>query len=155
MIDIVLLPSEFPAEDPVLDQLAAIEKICFGKDAWSKDMILSSIRQSCTQIWTAKDIQLSKIFAYAILYQAGDEGDIANIAVLPDYRRMGIGGMLLDTMLQHAKTADIRAVYLEVRQSNIPAIQLYLSKGFQEIGKRKKYYKNPTEDALLMVKAIL
>ncbi len=155
MKNIILLPAELPAEDPVLDQLAAIEKVCFGKDAWNKDMILSSIRQSCTQIWAAKDMQSSKIFAYAILYQAGDEGDIANIAVLPDYRRMGIGSMLLDTMLQQAKDAEVRSVYLEVRQSNIPAIQLYLSRGFYKIGERKKYYKNPSEDALLMVKAIL
>ena len=63
--------------------------------------------------------------------------------------------MLLDTMLQQAKDAEVRSVYLEVRQSNIPAIQLYLSRGFYKIGERKKYYKNPSEDALLMVKAIL
>ncbi len=155
MMDLELLSKNLSVEDPTLDQLAEIEKICFGKDAWSRDMLLSSIRQPFTQIWTAKDIQTSKILAYAVLYLAGDEGDIANIAVLPLYRKMGIGSLLLDTMLKQAKSEGVCSVYLEVRQSNTPAIKLYLSKGFQEIGKRKNYYKNPREDALLMVKAVL
>lgn len=154
MLKVELLSKRLAAAGPALDQLTEIEKICFEKDAWSRDMLLSSIRQPSTRIWTVEDIQSSKILAYAVLYLAGDEGDIANIAVLPPYRRTGIGSLLLDTMLQQAKSEGICSVYLEVRQSNTPAILLYLSKGFEEIGKRKNYYRNPREDALLMVKAV-
>ena len=155
MMDLELLSKNLDAADPVLNQLAEIEKICFGKDAWSRNMLLSSIRQPATRIWTVKDIQTSKILAYGVLYLAGAEGDIANIAVLPSYRRMGAGSLLLDTMLQQAKSERACSVYLEVRQSNTPAIHLYLSRGFEEAGKRKNYYKNPREDALLMVKTVL
>lgn len=154
MIKQILLPKEFPMEDPTLYQLAEIEQICFGADAWSKDMLFSSICQPCTYVWAAKDMQMSKIVAYAVLYLAGGEGDIANIAVLPPYRKTGIGGALLDTLLEQARMEQADTVYLEVRQSNDPAIRLYMSRGFQKIGKRKNYYKNPREDALLMAKAI-
>lgn len=124
-------------------------------DAWSKNMLLSSIRQPCTYVWVVQDMQLSKIAAYSVLYLAGDEGDIANIAVLPACRKMGIGGALLDTMLRKAQKKQVHTVYLEVRQSNDSAIRLYLSRGFMEIGKRKNYYKHPREDAICMAKTLL
>ena len=149
-----LLPEDLPADDPVLEQLAALEQICFGKDAWSRDMLLSSLRQPFAHVWAVKNIQMSKIIAYAILYLAGDEGDIANLAVLPAYRKRGVGGTLLDTMLQQAWKEQIHTVFLEVRVSNAPAIRLYASRNFQIIGKRKNYYQNPREDALLMAKAV-
>ena len=82
-----LLPRDLPEVDPVLQQLTALEQICFGADAWSRDMLLSSIRQPYAYVWAVQDMQLSKIVAYAVLYLAGGEGDIANIAVLPSHRR--------------------------------------------------------------------
>ena len=117
-------------------------------------MLLSSIRQPYAYVWAVQDTQLSKIVAYAVLYLAGGEGDIANIAVLPSHRKAGIGGSLLDTMLEQSRAEKTEAVYLEVRTSNEPAIRLYVSRGFQIIGKRKNYYKHPREDALLMAKTI-
>ncbi len=155
MLEITLLPKDIPEKSSILDQLAEIERTCFAADAWSENMILSSIRQPCTYVWTVHDLQTQKIVAYAVLYLAGDEGDVANIAVLPSYRKRGIGGTLLDTMLDNAHELQIQTVYLEVRQSNDAASCLYRSRGFVEIGKRKNYYRHPREDAICMAKTVL
>lgn len=155
MIEITLLPKDLSEDSPVLDQLAELERICFAADAWSKNMIFSSIQQPCTYVWITQDLQLQKIVAYAVLYLAGDEGDVANIAVLPSYRNRGIGGALFDTMLNQARGEQVQTIYLEVRQSNNAAIRLYRSRAFVEIGKRKNYYRHPREDAICMAKTVL
>lgn len=154
MIEITLLPKNLSADSSILNQLEEIEQICFTEDAWSKNMILSSIRQSCTYVWAAQDLQLQKIIAYAVLYLAGDEGDVANIAVLPSCRNRGIGGALFDTMMNQARDEQVQTIYLEVRQSNDAAICLYRSRNFIEIGKRKNYYRHPREDAICMAKTV-
>lgn len=153
-LEYTILQRNTPADSPVLHRLAEMEKICFPEDAWTKGMLLSSIRQPSTYVWIVKNRQLSEIVAYAVLYLAGDEGDIANIAVLPAFRHRGIGGALLDRMVQSACAAGAATLYLEVRQSNASAIRLYRSRGFAEIGKRRNYYKNPREDALLMARTL-
>ena len=154
-IEIILLPKDLSEDSPVLDQLAELERTCFAADVWSKNMILSSIRQTCTYVWIVQDMQLRKIVAYAVLYLAGDEGDVANIAVLPSYRKRGIGGALFDAMLNQARDEQVQTIYLEVRQSNDAAIRLYRSREFAEIGKRKNYYRHPREDAICMAKTVL
>lgn len=155
MIEITFLPKDLSENSSILNQLAEIERTCFAADAWSKNMILSSIRQPCTYVWVVQDLQLQKIVAYAVLYLAGDEGDVANIAVLPSYRNRGIGGTLFDAMLDQARNEQVKTMYLEVRQSNDAAICLYRSREFVEIGKRKNYYKHPREDAICMAKTVL
>lgn len=155
MIETVLLHRDISEDSPALDQLAQVERTCFAADAWSKSMILSSIRQSYAYVWAVRDLQLKKIIAYAVLYLAGEEGDVANIAVLPAYRNQGIGGMLLDTMLSQGREAQAQTIFLEVRQSNTNAIRLYQSRGFAGIGKRRNYYRHPREDAICMAKTVL
>ena len=155
MIETVLLPRDITQDSSVLDQLAQVERTCFAADAWSKSMILSSIRQPYAYVWVVRDLQLQKFIAYAVLYLAGEEGDVANIAVLPAYRNQGIGGMLLDTMLSQGREAQAQTIFLEVRQSNTNAIRLYQSRGFAEIGKRRSYYRHPREDAVCMAKTVL
>lgn len=79
-----------------------------------------------------------------------DELQIDNIAVFEKFRGRGIASRLLTTALNHARQAGCRTAYLEVRSANIPALQLYLKAGFQEIGRRPAYYQNPTDDAITM-----
>lgn len=155
MIETVLLPRDISEESFVLDQLAELERTCFAADAWSKSMILSSIRQPYAYVWIVQDLQMQKIIAYAVLYLAGEEGDIANIAVLPAERKQGIGGMLLDTMLNRGREVGAQTIFLEVRQSNTNAMRLYQSRGFTVIGKRRNYYRHPREDAVCMAKTVL
>ena len=81
-----------------------------------------------------------------------DEGYISNVAVSPDYRRKGIGRLLVSEMLSRAEKKKLSFATLEVREHNESAIALYASAGFSPVGRRKNYYERPREDALLMTK---
>jgi ribosomal-protein-alanine N-acetyltransferase len=78
------------------------------------------------------------------------EGELANLAVAPDSRGQGIGRALLAAMLADASNRKTSQIYLEVRESNVAARNLYASQKFEEIGRRKRYYRNPNEDALIL-----
>lgn len=80
--------------------------------------------------------------------------DIGNIATLPQFRRRGLARKILGALLEEAKKRGIGEVFLEVRESNLPAINLYLSDGFVVVGKRKNYYFRPREDAIIMEKKL-
>ncbi len=87
------------------------------------------------------------IFASRIL----DEGHILDLAVHPDFRRQGIASALVAHVIEHLREEGIRFIFLEVRESNVPAIKMYGKFGFEEIGIRKNYYVSPDEDAVVMV----
>ena len=87
---------------------------------------------------------------YAVAWFVVGEGEVANIAVHPGCRGQGVGASLIDDVLREARQRQTTAVFLEVRESNDPARQLYASRGFQQVGRRRKYYRHPVEDALLL-----
>ncbi len=132
--------------------LSVAERICFPFDPWSEGMFCSALENPSCKIYAVIDMQMSKILAYAVYYVCGDEADLANIATMPEMRRHGIGGALLDETLEISRRGGVLRTFLEVRESNESARGLYLSRGFAEIGKRRRYYRNPTEDAILMAK---
>lgn len=126
-----------------------------------KDIFL--IEQACFSMpWTEESIALSienesnyfnivytdgKPAGYMSMQLVQGEGDIMRVAVLPEYRRLGIGRVLLSECFS-VNNPDV--VFLDVRENNIPAIGLYESMGFEKIGIRKNYYSNPTENAVIM-----
>ena len=75
---------------------------------------------------------------------------LADIAVAPEGRRRGVGGMLLDRVIAESSARRLRALYLEVRESNSAARALYASRDFELVGARRGYYRRPTEDALVL-----
>lgn len=87
---------------------------------------------------------------FGCILLAAEEGELVDIAVSPEYRKRGLGQMLMTALLEKAAERGTEVLYLEVRQSNTPARSLYEKNGFAAIGVRKKYYKNPVEDAVLM-----
>lgn len=91
-----------------------------------------------------------QIVGYAGCLISCDEGDITNIAVLNDYRRMGIASELLKQIFRLASEKGVVSIFLEVRQSNTTAQSLYNSIGFEMVGIRKDFYQKPSEDAIVM-----
>jgi [ribosomal protein S18]-alanine N-acetyltransferase len=79
-----------------------------------------------------------------------DEAELRNLAIHPTYQRKGIARALIKEGIRTLQESGARRLFLEVRASNEPALAFYASTGFQLLYKRHDYYKNPTEDALVM-----
>ena len=130
------------------EEIAFIEKECFS-DPWSVNSILDSMKGNNIFLGIRDK---GSLIGYLSLYESLDEGYINNIAVLKDKRRRGIGKALLKEITDYAVLKGLAFISLEVRVSNTPAINLYSSFGFKEEGRRKNYYKNPTEDAIILTR---
>ena len=129
-------------EDAV--DIARLEASIFP-DAWGHEAILSYIDTTYVVI---KD---SRVVAYLISNLIAPEGELYRIAVSEECRKTGIGKALLSYATNDLKKRGLSAFYLEVREKNIPARTLYTSFGFKETGVRRNYYKNPSDNAVLMV----
>jgi ribosomal-protein-alanine N-acetyltransferase len=86
--------------------------------------------------------------------QAADEAEILNLAVHSEFRSKGVGSALLLAALNEFRSSAIARVFLELRESNLPARALYSRHGFLPSGRRKAYYHRPTEDAVCMVRKL-
>ncbi len=98
--------------------------------------------------------ETQSVVGYIIFWQIGEEVQISNFALHPDFRRKGLGSSVLSRMLRIVKQRGARLVVLEVRESNNSARFLYKKFEFKEAGIRKDYYSNPREDAVVMIKNI-
>lgn len=91
-----------------------------------------------------------RVVGFAVLWFAADEGELGDLAVLPEERGRGIGAVLLERSVREARDRGVRFLYLEVREGNPMAQRLYEAAGFQVVGVRRNYYSAPTEDAIVM-----
>jgi ribosomal-protein-alanine acetyltransferase len=96
----------------------------------------------------------TQVIGFVAARQAADEAEILNIAVHSDFRRKGVASALLLGALDAFRRSAIAQVFLELRESNLPARILYERHGFIRTGRRKSYYANPTEDALCMLRKL-
>lgn len=132
-----------------VDAVAGIEQETFARP-WSRD----SFRQELTRNAVARYLvaeENGQILGYAGAWVILDESHITNIAVREDARGRGIGKKLTAGLLQILSNLGACYATLEVRVSNERAQNLYKSLGFVSVGKRKRYYEDNDEDALLMV----
>ena len=95
-----------------------------------------------------------RLGGYVVALVVGPEAEIADLAVAPDSRRRGIGRALLARALSELAERGVRTLFLEVRESNTAARTLYESSGFRSVGRRRGYYRQPVEDALLLKREI-
>ena len=130
-------------------QIAQLEKICFS-DPWSEKSVASELDNKLA-FWLVA-AEGDTVAGYIGSQTVIDETDMMNVAVHPDFRRQGIAEALVNTLVENLKQMGSRCLTLEVRASNAPAIALYEKLGFAEIGRRKNYYRNPREDALILRK---
>ena len=129
--------------------VAELEKICFS-DPWSENSVASELKNKLA-LWLVAEEE-GRVAGYIGSQTCTDESDVMNVAVHPDFRRRGMAEALVNALVAELKAIGSHCLTLEVRVSNVPAVSLYEKLGFTEIGRRKNYYRNPKEDALIMRK---
>ncbi len=134
-----------------LVDVITIEKETFS-DPWNYDAFKSDLTNELC--WPIVALVDGVIVGYSVLYIVAGELQIGNFAVKPARRRQGIGKKLMDEIIKIAGGRQCYSIYLEVRESNKPAQELYASFGFVTVGRRVGYYRKPRENAILMAKEL-
>ena len=136
-----------PMDKSHLPQVAALERACFS-DPWSERLLEQELYNDLISLVVAQG-EDGTVLGYGAVQAVLDEGCLEKIAVDPAYRRQGVAEAILSAYLRFGR-AHLAFLTLEVRESNAPAIALYEKLGFQTVGRRKGYYADTHEDALLM-----
>ena len=132
------------------ERVAMIDHACF-QEAWSVAMFEDTLRFP-TYHYIVAVSEKEGIVGFAGIVISVDTADVMNIGVLPEYRKQGIGNMLMKKLENLAKISKCESIMLEVRESNQAAISLYQKNDFTSIAIRKNYYSNPVEHGIVMQK---
>ena len=141
-----------PARAEDVLSIGLIERESFA-DPWGSREFTSALSSPQTIFLVAEDHR-GVIAGYVIALAVIDEAEILNLAVKNDCRRAGIGAKLLDDAIASVRSRGAEQIYLEVRESNEAARGLYAARGFGEVARRKGYYRQPLEDALVLRLAV-
>lgn len=131
-----------------LKDIMIVERLCFSIP-WSESAFIEEITKNKFAIYFSAHIN-GKAVGYCGMWKVCDEGHITNVAVHPEYRKNGIGSLLVEALISKAREVNVERMTLEVRKNNIWAQLLYKKYGFQVEGIRKGYYADNGEDALIM-----
>lgn len=133
-----------------LDRILELEQRCFS-DPWSRQNFEVDLLGYGLPGLHLVGVYKGEIIAYSNTWFITDEAHLGNFAVAPEYRKKGVGKAMLQYIISETRNQGMSCIHLEVRISNIHAIELYEKYGFNRIGIRKKYYKDNKEDAVLML----
>ncbi len=143
----VSAPEIAPLTEADVPAVAALERDCFSTP-WSEESVRAELQNETAHVWTLKSCK--ETVGYIGVHIVLDEAEVMNLAVLPAFRRRGFGRLLLQTAIVYCKETGCAFLSLEVREGNEAALALYTALGFAVCGRRKHYYQQPTEDALLL-----
>lgn len=129
----------------------AVEKESFPK-SWSLDTLRQEFEHAFSRIFVCRKNE--EVIGYICGWQIADEIHLLKIAVANKWRRRGVGSALLEKLVALSREKGVSIIYLEVRDSNVAAIKFYEKHGFSVAGRRKGYYMDSGEDALLMLRKI-
>lgn len=163
-----------PMRPADLPQIARLEQEIFGAEAWSQALLATELEAAAGARGPADRSYLvaeaaaatagppepgdgpeaarGAVLGYVGVWTGDGQGeaDLLTVATVPEHRRQGLAKALLEEAVACARAAGCRALLLEVRASNTVAQQLYLGRGFRPLGRRRRYYTAPVEDALVM-----
>ena len=135
-------------EEQHIEAVADLEAMCFSTP-WTEENLRSSLANKTDYFFVALDEE-EDVIGYIGVSVVADSCFINNIAVYPACRRQGVGTALLKIAIMTADVNSTEFISLEVRESNAAAIALYEALGFEEMGRRKNFYRRPQEDALIL-----
>jgi len=136
-----------------VQRVMEVERAAFAHP-WSEEMIRRELEHEFSTVLLAIRGREGPIAGFAVVWLVHDELHVLNVAVAPEARRSGVARRILDRVEGRAREQGARVSMLEVRRSNQPAIALYRSLGYREVGVRPGYYAEDGEDALVMDKAL-
>jgi ribosomal-protein-alanine N-acetyltransferase len=136
-----------------IPRVGEIERSSFN-DPWGASDFRAVLHAPQSIFLVAADAASKEIRGYAIAMTVLDESEILNIAVDKAFRGNGLGGTLLDAAIAEVAARGAVSTFLEVRESNAVARKLYESRGFAELSRRRGYYREPVEDALILRRAV-
>ena len=131
--------------------VVAIERASYSVP-WSEATFRGLLRRRDADLVVA--VANDAVVAYACFWCVVDQGELGNVAVAKGWRGRGLGARLLTEIIQRAAQRGVREVFLEVRPSNAVARRLYDRFGFMPVGRRRNYYQEPVEDALVLRRAV-
>lgn len=137
-----------PATPTDVAGVVAIEREAFTQP-WNRAAFVDLV-SAPEAIFLVADGQDGALAAYAIVYVAAGHSELANLAVAVRARGTGLGRHMLEKVMQAARARGARQMFLEVRESNVAAQSLYTSVGFLAVARRRHYYQEPVEDALVL-----
>jgi ribosomal-protein-alanine N-acetyltransferase len=130
-----------------LERVMEIETSCFSTP-WKEGTFRGLLRRTDTDLVAAE--RGARLVGYAVSWTVLDQSELGNVAVAPEARGSGVGRALVEAILRRVGGRGARECFLEVRESNQVARTLYADLGFITIGRRRRYYNSPVEDALVM-----
>lgn len=139
-----------PMQEAHIDGVVAVEQATFSVP-WTRQDFEREVKENAMAIYFVA-VDGEKVVGYAGMWHVITEGHVTNVAVLQEYRRQGIGDLLMNSLEQVALEREMIGITLEVRVSNEPAQRLYEKYGFHSEGIRKNYYADTHEDAIIMWK---
>lgn len=131
-----------------LEQVLAIEQTVAG--GWSRGQLQGEFDHLAGWQFGVRSASDEKIMAFVMGRTVVDEAEILRLVVDQKWRRKGLATFLLIELIRFLKQQSCKICHLEVRSSNLAALRLYGKNGFEEVGRRRNYYHNPSEDAVLM-----
>ena len=134
-----------------LPRVMEIERAAFSHP-WSEELVRRELGHEFSTVLLAEGGAKGTVQGFAVVWLVHDELHVLNVAVAPEARRQGVARAILDRVEAQGREQGARVAMLEVRRGNAPAIALYRSLGYREVGVRPRYYAEDGEDALVMDK---
>ena len=134
-----------------LPRVMEIERAAFSHP-WSEELVRRELGHEFSTVLLATEGPEGAVQGFAVVWLVHDELHVLNVAVAPEARRRGLARAILDRVEVGGREQGARVAMLEVRRGNVPAIALYRSRGYREVGIRPRYYAEDGEDALVMDK---
>lgn len=134
-----------------LPAVMTIERAAFSSP-WTPATFSGLLDRDSTRLWVAEVDDA--VVAYAVVWIVADQAELGDLAVAEEWRGRGIGTRLLEAAVDAVRDAGVRELFLEVRLSNLGAQRLYARHRFEQVGRRRDYYTDPKEDALVLRRRI-
>lgn len=138
-----------PAQAADVDRIVTLEAEAFPLDPWSPRLVAEGVDGSLPTVAVLVAEVADRFAGYAVVSVVAPDAELQRIAVLPELRRSGIAGALLDSVVAHCAELLVDRLILEVREDNAPAIAFYAGHGFAELGRRARYYRDGTTALVL------